>query len=519
MISKEKNPEIKNIAEALQYIDGVKEKSAAVKRENRAIRSKIYRANKIANTTRGEGQRLEFKRSPFKQYDADAVKELMDIIGKKNRGISFNPVFNSKESAEAFIEDQIDKAQINKDKDLEAYWRNWRVQEADLDNKPNTIDNIVVFSDFANKRIKAIDGYSVAPRQKKERLRAYYSIRPTREERKELGQDPEEKKWVKAYIRKYPDRTTWGDHDFDTFKEEFEANKPLFQLVKEAMKGYMEDAGLTLYSRKQHYDGVLYLTHYMTLLQKLSSAVVGHMYKNFVDVPGIDKNYNWVIDPDKFKTKKDNEEIKNLLMAPARSHIEQIKEIFGVNEFDISASDTFFDIFVFLCVRTYLFSDYNESGRGKQAVVEQLINEINNKNGTNIIEVKSKTPVNNSAGIIYNITDFKTARDKQKLSSSSSSSSSSSEVKFNVKNLPFGKNKVSVTRTRRAIPEYERNLITTPSTLKYVQKSEDFGEEEETEEYEESEGEGEGKKKVIKKRKVKKPTFQFTSPIKEVKKK
>jgi hypothetical protein len=54
----------------------------------------------------GRMKGIELKKNPFRRYNEKDTKELMDLVGRRNKGISFNPILNSKVTAEAYIADQ-----------------------------------------------------------------------------------------------------------------------------------------------------------------------------------------------------------------------------------------------------------------------------------------------------------------------------------------------------------------------------------------------------------------------------
>jgi hypothetical protein len=89
------------------------------------------------------------------------------------------------------------------------YIDKWAVEAADLDNNPDTPDNIVLFNDITQGKIKAIDGYQLVPRERKELDKSFYKALPDREVRQQT--DKKMKKLLKQYYRKNPTRTTIED--------------------------------------------------------------------------------------------------------------------------------------------------------------------------------------------------------------------------------------------------------------------------------------------------------------------
>jgi hypothetical protein len=69
-----------------------------------------------------------------------------------------------------------------------------------MDNDPRTPNNVILFSDQAQGKIKTIDGHYLIPRERKELDRSFYTALPTPAER--VTVDPQLKKTLKQWYRK-----------------------------------------------------------------------------------------------------------------------------------------------------------------------------------------------------------------------------------------------------------------------------------------------------------------------------
>lgn len=237
-------------------------------------------------------------RNPYMGYNVDANMDLADVVGKHNLGIKFNPVFNSKPAADDWLEDQRDRAVRRGDEKTWERLKDWKIEYEDMDRDPTTIPNVVVYSDFPNKRIKAVDGFMTVPRGKKEALRAQYDIYPTRELRRDNMSKPEERKKLKAYFRKHPNPKTWDAFPYD----KFELPETMFNKIKRVLIAPdLQKAGFTINSSKNP-DGSLTVAHYMTIIQKIMSFYMNIAW--LLITPGISVNDLYPIDKFKIKTKR-----------------------------------------------------------------------------------------------------------------------------------------------------------------------------------------------------------------------
>jgi hypothetical protein len=143
----------------------------------------------------------------------------------------------------------------------------YKVEEADLDNNPDTRDNVVVYSDRDLGKIYSIDGYQLTSGQKKVNQRNIYSAFPIKEVWSDV-MNSALKTDLKAWLRKYPTPQQQRKYPFT----EFERQKPLFEILKNEMKDFLEEYGISMRT-KANPQGNLSVSHYMILLQKLTSTL------------------------------------------------------------------------------------------------------------------------------------------------------------------------------------------------------------------------------------------------------
>jgi hypothetical protein len=182
---------------------------------------------------------------------------------------------------------------------------------ADLDDDSRTADNVVVHSNIEKGKIQAIDGYHLAPPQHKVASRAEYDLMPTRKERELMH--GEHRKDFKAYFRKYPTPGEQIQHPFESFERDINT----FSIVNDVIKALMNAAwDLTLFSVKQHPDGKLALKHHMAILQKVTSYANKCLMVLFFNKSG---DYDFEVDEDDLKSKKNQARYKRYLQTPAES--------------------------------------------------------------------------------------------------------------------------------------------------------------------------------------------------------
>jgi hypothetical protein len=93
---------------------------------------------------------------------------------------------------------------------------------------------------------------------------------------------------LKAWLRKYPTPKKQQKHPF----EEFTCEKGAFEYVKEVVKRLLTTYGLVMFTQAQK-SGNLTVSHYMTLLQKLTSIINKDLMITYFNLP---PNYNFKID-------------------------------------------------------------------------------------------------------------------------------------------------------------------------------------------------------------------------------
>jgi hypothetical protein len=293
-----------------------------------AIRSRIGADNEAINAYNKQIGALSRVRNPYAGYSFDNTAALVDLFGTKNAAVKFNPTFNSRNAAEEYIAKQRQRAELSGNPSEIDKWKRYGVRELDLDNDPATINNVVVYSDVGNQRIKSIDGYQLTPKNKKESLRVLYDVYPTKEAR-EINFSPENRKHYKAYFRKYPNPNTWNAHPFDEFVKELPNKESLFTIFRKLMEEYMIIHNFTMFSEEKDktYNieyaeqkgtivvpkntGQLTVAHYMTILQKLTSLTMMIAYR--VIAPPLPNDYDFSKDPWKVKSKSNQDKLKNIL--------------------------------------------------------------------------------------------------------------------------------------------------------------------------------------------------------------
>jgi hypothetical protein len=290
--------------------DAWREQAEAARVSNRNLPA-YQKVEEAQEALRRDPNYKAIPRNPYLGYNINAMDDLVDVVGKHNTGIKFNPTFNSGPAAQEWLDDQIDKAARRGDTEALKRWKLWKVEPKDMDEDPTTINNIVVYSDYPAERIKAIDGFMIAPRSKKEALRAQYDLYPTKELRRDNLADPQEKKKLKAYFRKYSNPSAWAAHPYTDFKVE----PTLFnQLKKLYIEPTMTASGFTIKS-KNNPTGQISVSHYMFIIQKVMSIAMNTAWS--VLIPAIDAStYDFAKDPWKIKTKSRKKILEKKLIQP-----------------------------------------------------------------------------------------------------------------------------------------------------------------------------------------------------------
>jgi hypothetical protein len=293
-----------------------------------ATRGRIQQDNEEINRYNVQLGMIPRVRNPYAGYSFGNTAALVDLFGTRNAAVKFNPTFNSRNAAEEWIAKQRQRAELSGNEGEINKWKRYGVQELDMDNDPSTINNVVVYSDVGNKRIKAIDGYQLVPRNKKESLRVMYDVYPTKEDR-EVNFNPEVRKHYKAYFRKYPNPNTWGMHPFNEFVKELPNKESIFTSFRKMLEEYMIKHNFTMYSEEKDKtyviqytgprdektvpakSGQLTVAHYMTILQKLTSYTMQIVYR--LIAPSLPGNYDFSKDSLKVKSKANQGALKGIL--------------------------------------------------------------------------------------------------------------------------------------------------------------------------------------------------------------
>jgi hypothetical protein len=107
--------------------------------------------------------RLQY--TPFK--DTDQGLSLSYAIGRNNLGISYNPYLTNATTAGKWL---TKRAQVD------PRYSGWKIHEEDLDDDPNTPDDVVIFDENGNPRI--VSGYGFNDGESRRRAAVLYSQYP-----------------------------------------------------------------------------------------------------------------------------------------------------------------------------------------------------------------------------------------------------------------------------------------------------------------------------------------------------
>ena len=241
---------------------------------------------------RRSGQRVAM--SGIKNYNVPATESLIDLVGRKNVGVKYVPHLQSEPSARAWLEEQKMRASP-KDK---ARWDRYGVQLVDLDNDPETMDNVVVYSDVDQGRIKSVDGYETIPYAKKRAQKNLYILYPTKSERAKLSS--QQRRIFKAYDLKNPTPEDKANHPYEQFEKDYRERKSAFDFVRESVTITLKALGLTIYS-KDNPGGNIAAKHFMPIVQKVSTLIHRFLMTSLEKIP---KDYNWEEDVNGYRTKR-----------------------------------------------------------------------------------------------------------------------------------------------------------------------------------------------------------------------
>jgi hypothetical protein len=200
---------------------------------------------------------LEDARRSQAQRDGDAI---LYLAGMSNKGIQFRPAWNSTATAARWIT----KQRAGKQGKLYA---DWDVVDEDLDDNPNTPNNVVVYSDYPRDIIKSVDGYYLAGPKKKQTLRGYYTNYPVKDVRSQLSTDPEVKKTIKSYFSNYQTPNESKEKPIETYERYI----PVFQRIREVVTEIFKNHGVKVHTAKS--VGNIVLENYMRLVLKMSKRV------------------------------------------------------------------------------------------------------------------------------------------------------------------------------------------------------------------------------------------------------
>jgi hypothetical protein len=206
--------------------------------------------------------------------------QLAKIFGNENKAVQFKPEWNSAETARRWL------ARQKATKIGAKIYKNWGVEELDMDKDPETPDNVIVYSDVDGDIIKSVDGFYFVPPTKKQYLRGFYQNVPYREDRRAINADKTLKKRYKEYFTKYQTPADWQAHTIGTFQAKDRSNT-LFSKIRKWLDTYIRSKGFTIYTPKNNPTGKVLLTHYMGILQKLTSAIQNIFMQQFAVTKGV----------------------------------------------------------------------------------------------------------------------------------------------------------------------------------------------------------------------------------------
>jgi hypothetical protein len=204
-----------------------------------------------------------------------------------------------------------------------AAWDKWGVVEADLDNNTDTRDNVIVYG-----KIRSIDGYGIISGQKKVNQRNIHSAFPIKEVRSDV-MNSKLKTDLKAWLRKYPTPKEQQKHPF----EEFTREKGAFENVK-VVKRFLTTYGLGMYTQTQK-NGNLTVSHYMIILQKLTSIINKDLMIAYFDLP---PNYNFKVDVKNTRLRNNQKDYAKYLLRTNQG-FNRIIQFINANMDQISRAD------------------------------------------------------------------------------------------------------------------------------------------------------------------------------------
>jgi hypothetical protein len=96
--------------------------------------------------------------SSFMSYPAEDMENISHIVGLRNRGIKYNPELNAANTAQIWFNKRKLQGQTEAARNEIL---KYSVEEANLDNNPDTTDNVIVYSDKNFGKIYPVDGYQL----------------------------------------------------------------------------------------------------------------------------------------------------------------------------------------------------------------------------------------------------------------------------------------------------------------------------------------------------------------------
>jgi hypothetical protein len=252
------------------------------------------RAEKLDKERRAKGEKVAANTLTISDYDFEGTEKLGELIGKLNVGVKYRPDWVAEPSANIWLNNELEKAKKKGNEKEVARLQKWGIKTADLDDDEETPDNVIVFSDIEQGKIKAVDGYQLVPGVRKDVQRAFYSKLPDRVARQQTT--PEVKKLYKQYYRKYPTPILQEGHPI----QEFTPPSPtVFQNIRARMGKILNMIGIGIKS-KANPNGTMTAQHYLPIIQKLSTALYHNIVRKMFNL-GV--NYDWKEDPRHIKSK------------------------------------------------------------------------------------------------------------------------------------------------------------------------------------------------------------------------
>jgi hypothetical protein len=188
---------------------------------------------------------------------------------------------------------------------------------------------VIVYEDYSANKIKTIDGYGITLGQKKVNQRNIYSAFSIKEVRSDV-MNCKFKTDLKA-LRKYPTPKKQQKHQF----EEFTREKGAFENVKEAVKLFLTNYKLTIYTQTQTTEN-LTISHYITILQKLTSLINKDLMIAYFNLP---KNYNFEVDVKNSRLRNNQKDYNKYLLQTNAQGFNRIIQYINSNMDQIARSD------------------------------------------------------------------------------------------------------------------------------------------------------------------------------------